>query len=137
MAKKIAVSIMLVGLALLFATPSHAQQGPPSVTLSWGAVTVPTPGALTYKVQRADAQAGPYTQLGTPVAAVTFTDTTVVRGNTYFYQLLSSCPLTGAGCGTIAVPLNGDSGPSNVVSAAVPATTKNPPTPTLTITNVQ
>jgi cellulose 1,4-beta-cellobiosidase len=133
MTKKIVVSFLF----LLFALPAMAQQGPPSITVGWGAVSVPTPGALTYKVQRATAQAGPFTQLGNAISAVSFTDTTVVRGSTYFYRIFSSCPATGAGCGTAATPLNGDSGPSNIVSGTVPATSQTPPTPTLTITDIQ
>lgn len=131
------IGFMVIGVAMLFAAPSHAQQGPPSVSMSWGAISVPTPATVTYKVQRADVQTGPYTQLGNPITTITFTDTTVQRGNTYFYRILSSCPTTGAGCGTTAAPLNGDSVPSNVASAAIPAATQNPPAPTLTITNSQ
>jgi hypothetical protein len=143
MTKKIVVSFLF----LLFALPAMAQQGPPSVTVGWSAVSVPTPAALTYKVQRADTPAGPWVQVGGAVSGLTFTDTTVVRspvgttGNSYTYRLLSSCPATGNGCGTLGAPLNGDSAPSATVTAVVPSTaplpSQPPPTPTLTITNVQ
>jgi hypothetical protein len=122
---------------LLCASPVRAQQGPPSATLTWNSVTVPTPAALTYKVQRATVQTGPFSTVAT-VSVLTATDTLVTRGTTYFYQLLSSCPTTGAGCGTTTSPINGDSGPSNVVSATIPNATTAPPIPTnLTITGVQ
>lgn len=121
---------LIVGLA----SPVHAQQGAPSATLNWDDVTVPTPAALTYKVQRGTAQAGPFTQVGNPSAS-TFVDTTVVRGTLYFYRVISSCPATGAGCGTAAAPVNNDSAPSNVVSAMIPAATVTPgPPQNLTIT---
>lgn len=130
---------ILIAMIAIFlcALPSHAQQGPPSVTMLWGAISVPTPAAVTYKVQRADSQTGPFTQVGTPVSALTFIDTTVIRGNTYFWRVLSSCPATGAGCGTTVAPINGDSIPSNVITATIPSATTLPPTPTLTLQGVQ
>jgi hypothetical protein len=127
------IVIALLGLS----SAAHAQQGAPSVALSWTGVTVPTQTALQYKVQRGNAQAGPFVTIGT-VTAVNYTDLTVARGNTYFYQVLSSCPTSGAGCGTTQNPMNGDSGPSNVASAAVPNSSTSPGTPAnLTITGVQ
>lgn len=131
------LAVLVFAVLSLLALPAHAQQGAPSVGLSWTGVTVPTQTALQYKVQRGNALAGPFLTIGT-VTTVTYTDLTVQRGNTYFYQVLSSCPTSGAGCGTTANPMNGDSGASNVASAAVPNAATNPPTPTnLTITSAQ
>ena len=128
----------LIAALSLTASAAHAQQGPPSVTFHWTAPTVPTPAALTFIVQRSSSAAGPFTALGSPVSGVTFTDTTVVRGNTYFYQVLSSCPAAGAGCGTVTAPLNGNSGPSNIVSGTIPSATAPPPVPgNLTLDSVQ
>jgi hypothetical protein len=128
---------MLFVLALC-AISTHAQQGPPSVTMSWGAVTVPTPASLSYVVQRATAQAGPFTTVTTVASTVLkYTDLAVTRGTTYFYQLLSSCPAIGTGCGTTTSPINGNSVPSNVISAAIPSATTLPPTPTLTLDGLQ
>lgn len=137
MHKRLLVVLAIAVLSVLAAPAAHAQQGAPSAALAWTGVTVPTQSALQYKVQRGNALAGPFVTIGT-VTTTTYTDLTVVRGNTYFYQVLSSCPTSGAGCGTTANPVNGDSGPSNVVQAAIPNTATNPPTPTnLTITGVQ
>lgn len=119
--------------ALAAAVP---QQGPPAVNLSWDNVSVPTPAALTFKVERAGAAAGPFVQISNP-AGTTYSDTTVTRGQTYFYRVRSSCPTTGNGCGTAAQPFNGDSGPSNVVTAVVPGSSQPPPVPTnLTIISI-
>lgn len=122
-------TILALSFGLLcFAPQSHAQQGPPSATLTWTSVTVPTPSALTYKVMRATAQAGPYAQIANP-SVPTYVDTSVVRGTTYWYAVVSSCPVAGNGCGTTATPMNGDSAASTAVSAAIPATSSKPPVP--------
>jgi hypothetical protein len=124
-------------LFALIAMPATAQQGAPSSALSWNSVTVPTQSALQYKVQRATVLAGPYTTIGT-VAVMNYTDLTVTRGTVYFWRVLSSCPTTGAGCGTTASPLNGDSAPSSTVTAQIPNVTQTPPVPTnLTLDSVQ
>ncbi len=65
----------------LIATPSSGQVG-----LSWTApASGPVPSA--YKVKRGQASGGPYTTLsaGQSVVGTTFTDTTALNGNFYFY----------------------------------------------------
>jgi hypothetical protein len=59
-----------------------------SATLSWNAST--TSDVVGYLVERADQSGGPYTPLtATPIAALTFTDQTVVAGHTYFYVVIA------------------------------------------------
>lgn len=69
---------------LLLAIPAHAQ----SVTLSWGASTVAagSPPVTSYQVWRGTAS-GAETLLVNPGNVLTFTDTTVVAGQTYFYEV--------------------------------------------------
>src|SRR4051812_27959133 len=120
---KLLLTLLLLLTLTCFVVPAaRAQQGPPSASLGWTGVTVPTQSALSYKVQRATAQAGPFTTLQT-LNALTFVDLTVTRGTTYFWRILSSCPTTGAGCGTTANPVNGDSAPSNTITATIPNST--------------
>ncbi|MGH6692241.1 MAG: S8 family serine peptidase, partial [Gammaproteobacteria bacterium] len=94
----------------------HACTGPPStpdgltatsgdsrVTLTWPAVA----GAMRYNVKRSLVSGGPYSVLVEDVAGITFTDTGLVNGTTYYYVLSAENSL-------------GESGDSNEVSA-VPA----------------
>jgi Abnormal spindle-like microcephaly-assoc'd, ASPM-SPD-2-Hydin len=78
-----------------------------SATLSWNAST--TSGVVGYLVERADQSGGPYTPMtATPIAVTTFTDSTVVAGNTYFYVV-------------VAVDATGQlSAPSNEASVTIP-----------------
>lgn len=108
---------------------AHAQQGPPQATLTWTGPSVPTPAALFYKVQRATVAAGPFTQIAAPTAA-TYVDTAVVRGQAYFYRVFSACPVTGAGCGTAASPINGDSSLFAASNGTIPNATTTPVAPT-------
>lgn len=58
-----------------------------SVTLTWTASTSTVAG---YNVYRSTVSGGPYTKLNlTPVAATTYTDTTVQSGMTYFFVVTS------------------------------------------------
>jgi centrosomal CEP192-like protein/ASPM-SPD-2-Hydin domain-containing protein/Ig-like domain-containing protein/immunoglobulin I-set domain protein len=58
-----------------------------SVTLTWTASTSTVTG---YNVYRSTVSGGPYTKLNlTPVAATTYTDTTVQSGMTYFFVVTS------------------------------------------------
>ena len=52
------------------------------VSLSWAASTTPATG---YKVYRGTASGGPYTLLQSLGVVTTYTDTTVVSGQTYYY----------------------------------------------------
>jgi hypothetical protein len=104
-----------------------------SVTLNWGASPVATghSAATSYQVWRGTVSKGEtlLTTAGTGGnvgLALTFTDTTVVAGTTYFYEVF-------------ALNASGPSGPSNEATAVVPATPPaggppSPPTITITIT---
>jgi len=93
------ISIPVSGTGV--ATPAH------SATLNWSAST--TSDVVGYLVERADQSGGPYTSLTpTPIAALTFTDQTVVAGHTYFYVV-------------VAVDVTGQtSAPSNEASVTIP-----------------
>lgn len=88
-----------------------------SVTLTCTPST--TPG-VNYNLYRGTASAGPFTVIGSPTTCA-FTDTAVVAGTTYFYQMTAFCPASG-GC---PAGVSGESTPSNQVSATIP----NPPVP--------
>lgn len=126
--KSLKLFLALAAFSIL-ALPVRAQQGPPQATLTWTGPSVPTPAALFYKVQRATVAAGPFTQVAAPTAA-TYVDTAVVRGQTYFYRVFSACPATGAGCGTAASPINGDSSAFLAGNGTIPNATTLPPVPT-------
>jgi hypothetical protein len=61
------------------------------IDLAW------TPGAghsLSFNVYRGDASGGPYAKInGFPVTGTTYTDTTAVYGNSYFYVVRAACDL--------------------------------------------
>lgn len=121
--------VLFLVYVFLLAVAAYAQQGPPQVTMTWTGPSVPTPAALFYKVQRATIAAGPFTQIAAPTAA-TYVDTAVVRGQAYFYRIFSACPATGAGCGTAASPINGDSVLFLAGNGTIPNATTLPPAPT-------
>lgn len=104
--KKVALFSIL--FSLIFLWPGEAQVGTAhSVTLTWVA---PTTGdaPTSYNVKRALVSGGPYATIGSTAApTVTFTDTAVSAGTTYFYVVT-------------AANSAGESGPSNEVSAAIP-----------------
>lgn len=131
---KLAV-LALVVVALSFCAPvAHAQQAH-SATIGLVPPSVPTPANLTFKLQRATSSAGPFTQVGNPFTGNSVTDTAVVAGTTYWWRLVSSCPATGAGCGTVVSPMNGDSAPSLTTTGTVPNDSTAPPPATgLTLT---
>jgi len=69
-----------------------AVAGSQQVTLSW---TAASPGVTSYKVKRATAPGGSYTQVATP-AASPFVDTGLNNGTTYYY-VVSAINVTGEG----------------------------------------
>ena len=79
---------------------------PHSVTLTWTASTTPN---VSYNIYRSTTSGGTYTKIGSVgVGVVTFTDTTSLAGQTYFYK-------------TRAVDATStESADSNVVQAPVP-----------------
>lgn len=123
--------VLILAFALLMLPSAHAQQAH-SATITLAPPTVPTPANLTFKLQRGTSSAGPFTQVGNPFSGSSVTDTTVVAGTTYWWRLLSSCPATGAGCGTTVSPMNGDSVPSGTVTGTVPNDSTAPPPPAAT-----
>jgi hypothetical protein len=84
-----------------------------SVTLSWQAPIGGDP-AVSYSISRALVQAGPYTAIGT-ATALTFVDSGVTAGTTYFYEVM-------------AVNTGGASGPSNIATATIPFSAPGVPT---------
>lgn len=78
-----------------------------TVQLSWGASPS---GAVGYRVYRSETSGASYTPLlGAPFNALTYADTTVVSGTTYYYVVTS---VDAAG---------GESAYSNQVKAVVPS----------------
>ena len=75
------------------------------IVLNW-AENSPSDPASSYNVHRATASAGPFAVVGS-ATLLTYTDTAVVAGTTYWYEVT-------------AVNSVGESGPSNEVSATVP-----------------
>ncbi len=84
------------------ATPSNlkARGADKRVALSWPSVL----GAMRYNVKRSLMPGGPYTLLASGVKAITYTDTAVVNGTTYYYVVSAENTL-------------GHSGDSNQASA--------------------
>ncbi len=77
-----------------------ARGGDSRVTLTWPAVV----GAMRYNVKRSLVSGGPYSILAEDVAGITFTDTGLVNGTTYYYVVSAENSL-------------GESGDSNEASA--------------------
>jgi Fibronectin type III domain len=113
MKKRIAIAFFL--LAAVLSLPAFAQAQSHSVVLAWTASVVATgqPAINSYQVLRGTTSGGETflanagTTAGT--ANLTYTDTTVVNGTTYFYEV-------------VALNSVGPSPPSNEISAAIPAT---------------
>jgi len=108
--KRLLAIAAILGFALFTAPVAQAQS--PQVVLGWDT----TPTATGYNVYRSATSGGPYTKLNaTPVTVLTYTDTTVVRGSTYFYTVR-------------AVNATGESPNSNQITHTVPQAV--PPAPT-------
>lgn len=104
----------LLTILLLFTHLGHAKAAvAPQVTLNWTQST--SPNLADNCVYRGAVTGGPYTQLACSAAPiVTYPDTTVIRGNTYYYVVT-------------AVNTSGiESGYSNEIKVVVPSVT--PPT---------
>lgn len=82
------------------------------IVLNW-AVPASGDAPTAYNVHKATAAAGPFAVIGS-ATLLTFTDTAVVAGTQYWYEVTS-------------VNSAGESGPSNEVNATVPLTAPNPP----------
>lgn len=165
--KRLASGFVLALLATLLALPIGAQNRAPAprvtvratatghqVLLSWNAPTGLTV-APTYNVYRCTGAAsacpspsgfpttlGSFTDIGPgvtlPTTSSPYADSSVAASTTYTYQVTTVCPATGAGCGTTAAPINGESGPSGQAIAQIPANSVTPGAPTgLTIISEQ
>lgn len=84
-----------------------------SVTLTWAEVS-PSDPATSFNVHRATASAGPFAVIGSP-SVLTFIDSTVSAGITYWYEVTS-------------VNSAGESGPSNEVNVTIPVSLPAVPT---------
>ncbi len=94
-----------------------------SVTLTWNASAVDaTHDAPTgYNVKRATVHGGPYTQIGSTTAAVlTYVDTDVIAGTTYFYEVEAFNANGTAPTPEVSalVPFHGPNAPTNLVASA-------------------
>ena len=103
------VLLLPIGIGGCSGLVSGAQDLAPlahSVTLSW---TSSTSSVMGYHVYRGTQPGGPYKKLNsTPLAAVTYNDSTVQSGLTYFYVV------------TAVDSNNVESGYSNEISAPIP-----------------
>lgn len=64
---------------------------------------------VNYRVWRSTTQTGKYTEIKSGITVLTYTDTTVVGGDTYYYKVDCRNPQT-----------NATSGYSNIVKAVIP-----------------
>lgn len=87
-----------------------AVPGNNTASLTWNALS----GALNYNVLRSATSGGPYTPVASGVTSTSYTDTTVVNGNTYYY-VVSAVDANGDGTTT------GYSPQATAVPANVPA----------------
>jgi fibronectin type 3 domain-containing protein len=85
-----------------------ATGGNAKVDLSWTVVS----NAISYNLYRSTTTGGPYSQIATSVTGITYSDTTVTNGTTYYYVVT-------------AVNSGGESGYSNEASATPTAPTSN------------
>lgn len=127
-------SILYALLLMTVAVACEAQTVNRTVTASWNASpTVAT--NLGYNVYRSTASAGPFTRLNTAlVAALTYSDTTVAGGTTYWYRITSACPTTGCTNTGGTVVAVGESTPTASSQAIVPADPSTPGAPSGTVT---
>jgi alpha-L-rhamnosidase len=70
-----------------------AVAGAGQVELTWN----PVAGATVYNLKRSTVSGGPYVTIGENLAELSFTDTNVFRGKTYYYVVSAENPSTGSG----------------------------------------
>jgi hypothetical protein len=87
----------------------------PQVVVTWNASTLPIP-ATSYILSRATAPGGPYTQVAVQ-PGLTFTDTTVAFGTTYYYIVQGT-----AANGLLVGPASANTGGSTPIEPALSAT---------------
>ena len=116
--RKLALTILLVTIALFSVTSAFAQTAQHSVTLTW---TAGSGGGTVagYNVYRGVASGGPYTMQNPSsgsVKTLNYVDTTsLVEGTTYFYVVTATGP-------------GGESVKSNEVSGLIPFSAPSAPT---------
>lgn len=108
--------VMVLMAIMVMASWASAQSGH-SVALSWVASTTPS---VSYRVFRSTVSGGPYSQISGNVSALTFTDSIVSNGATYFYVVRSFD-------GTV------ESADSNEVKAVIPQAPQPPGQVTATV----
>lgn len=114
--KKVLTTLLVFALLWANISPAQNQQATKSLTvvvtghtavLSWVAST--TVGVTSYNVYRSTTSGSGYVKVGSVAApTITYTDSTVIAGKTYFYVI------------TAVAPGHGESGFSNQVTAIVP-----------------
>ena len=101
-----------------------ADLGDHQVALSWNAVPSGL-GVTSYRVYRADASIGPWSQIATAsaVPSPSYTDATALNGHTYYYQVSAYGP----GTNEQRSERHGDSGASPRSSGALRSPSRRPP----------
>ncbi len=108
-------ALPLLLFAAMLLLPTWAQTGH-SVTLVWSWAQGAGDMATGFHVLRSNTAGGPYATVGTvPVGTLTFTDSTVVAGRTFFYTVT-------------AFDSAGDSAPGNEVQCTIPFSPPTSPT---------
>ena len=103
---------------LLFLVSALAAQTTHSVSLNWGASSTPS---VTYNVYRSTTSGSGYSQINvSPVTGLTFTDSQVSNGATYFYVVRSFDGTS-------------ESANSNEAKAVIPQAPQPPGTLTVTV----
>ena len=103
------------------ATPTGlaATAGNGQVSLTWGASS----GAVSYNVERATTNGGPYSIVGTPTTT-NFTDTAVTNGITYFY-VVDAANLAGPSANSAQVTVTPSGSIPNVTITINPGATQS------------
>jgi fibronectin type 3 domain-containing protein len=112
----------IAALAAPPGTPTgiHALVGGAQITLNWNAVT----GATGYNIKRATASGGPYAQVATGVRDITYTNSGLTNGTTYYYIVTAANGVAeGAASSEVsAIPNVLPAAPSGLVAIAGNAT---------------
>lgn len=117
--------LLLFLLLFLFVAVAGYSQSGHSVTLNWSWTQGTGDPATGFHVQRGTVTGGPYTVIGTVSSptTLTFTDTGVAAGQTFFYVVTAFNPAAS----TTSNP-GGDSLPSNEAKAVIPFLAPQAPT---------
>ncbi len=104
--------------------PSFSDVTQTSVTLSWAP---PSGAAVSYAVERAPGQLGPFATVKTGLTTTTWTDATVSPGTTYWYRIVANNAIGASGAPSIAasvttVPAAPSGAPGTPTFSAIGAT---------------